>query len=56
MAMFHKIVVALNGSHEADRALAAAIHLAKSLNAELHAIAVATRLPAYTNWCRCTPW
>jgi nucleotide-binding universal stress UspA family protein len=46
--MFHKIVVALNESREADRALATAIHLAKSLNAELHAVTVATGLPAYT--------
>jgi nucleotide-binding universal stress UspA family protein len=46
--MFHRIVVALNESQEADRALAAAIHLAKTLNAELHAVTVAAGLPAYT--------
>lgn len=46
--MFKKIVVAYNDSHESDRALRAAIQLAKSLNAELHAVTVMTGLPAYS--------
>jgi nucleotide-binding universal stress UspA family protein len=46
--MFQKIVVAYNESHESQRALAGAIRLAKSLNAELHAITVMTGMPAYT--------
>lgn len=46
--MFKKIVVAYNDSHESERALRAAIQLAKSLNAELHAVTVMTSLPAYT--------
>jgi len=46
--MFKKIVVAYNDSHESERALRAAIQLAKSLNAELHAVTVMTGLPAYT--------
>jgi len=46
--MFKKIVVAYNDSHESERALGAAIQLAKSLNAELHAVTVVTGLPAYT--------
>jgi nucleotide-binding universal stress UspA family protein len=46
--MFHKIVVAHNESQEAEHALTAAIQLAKSLNAELHAVTVMTGLPAYT--------
>ena len=46
--MFKKIVVAYNDSHESERALRAAIKLAKSLNAELHAVTVMTHLPAYT--------
>jgi nucleotide-binding universal stress UspA family protein len=46
--MFNKIVVAYNDSHESERALRAAIQLAKSLNAELHAVTVMTSLPAYT--------
>jgi nucleotide-binding universal stress UspA family protein len=46
--MFKKIVVAYNDSHESERALRTAIQLAKSLNAELHAVTVMTGLPAYT--------
>jgi nucleotide-binding universal stress UspA family protein len=46
--MFRKIVVAYNDSHEAERALRAAIQLAKSLSAELHTVTVMTGLPAYT--------
>ena len=43
--MFHRIVVAYNGSHEAERALHSAIRLAKSVHAELHAITVTTPAP-----------
>lgn len=46
--MFRKIVVAYNESHESERALIAAIKLAKALNAELHAITAMAALPAYT--------
>jgi nucleotide-binding universal stress UspA family protein len=46
--MFKKLVVAYNDSHESERALRAAIQLAKSLNAELHTVTVMTSLPAYT--------
>jgi nucleotide-binding universal stress UspA family protein len=46
--VFKKIVVAYNDSHESERALHAAIQLAKSLSAELHAVTVMTGLPAYT--------
>ena len=45
--MFQKIVVAYDGSREAERALVSAIRLAKSLNAELHAVTVMADLPAY---------
>jgi len=46
--MFQRIAVAYNESPEAERALACAIHLAKSLDAELNTITVAAELPAYT--------
>lgn len=46
--MFKKIVVAYNDSHESERALRAAMQLAKSLSAELHTVTVVTGLPAYT--------
>jgi nucleotide-binding universal stress UspA family protein len=46
--MFQRIVVAHNESPECGRALMAAIRLAKSLNAELHAVTVVDELPAYT--------
>jgi nucleotide-binding universal stress UspA family protein len=46
--MFKKIVVAYNESHEAERALIAAIKLAKTLDAELHAVTAMAGLPAYT--------
>jgi len=46
--MFRKIAVAYNESPEAERALVCAIHLAKSLGAELSAITVTAALPAYT--------
>jgi len=45
--MFNKIAVAYNGSPEAARALAQAIHLAKVLGAELGAITVVEDLPPY---------
>jgi nucleotide-binding universal stress UspA family protein len=45
--MFKKIVVAYNASKESERALHAAIQLAKSLSAELHAVTVMTGLPPY---------
>ncbi|MGA7312823.1 MAG: universal stress protein [Silvibacterium sp.] len=45
--MFKKIAVAYNGSPEAARALAQAIHLAKALGAELGAITVVEDLPPY---------
>jgi nucleotide-binding universal stress UspA family protein len=46
--MFQKIVVAYNESPESKRALVSAIQLARSLNAELHAVTVMTDPPAYT--------
>jgi nucleotide-binding universal stress UspA family protein len=53
--MFKKIVVAYNGSKESERALHAAIQLAKSLSAELHAVTVMTGLPAYTAFSAVDP-
>jgi nucleotide-binding universal stress UspA family protein len=47
-AMFQRIVVAYNESPQSQRALASAIELARSLNAELHTVTVLTDLPAYT--------
>jgi nucleotide-binding universal stress UspA family protein len=47
-AMFRKIVVALNESPESERALVAAIRLAKSLSADLQTITFMPGLPAYT--------
>jgi nucleotide-binding universal stress UspA family protein len=46
--MFRKIVVAYNESPESQRALVAAIKLAKSLNADLQAVTAMGDLPAYT--------
>jgi nucleotide-binding universal stress UspA family protein len=46
--MFRKVVVAYNESPEAQRALASAIQLAKSLNAELQTVTAMADLPAYT--------
>jgi nucleotide-binding universal stress UspA family protein len=46
--VFKKIAVAYNESAEAQRALAAAIQLATSLDAELETITVMTDLPSYT--------
>jgi nucleotide-binding universal stress UspA family protein len=52
--MFKKIVVAYNESKEAGRALHTAIQLAKSLNAELHAVTVMAGLPAYAAFAEAT--
>lgn len=46
--VFKKIAVAYNESAEAQRALASAIQLAKSLDAELETITVMANLPSYT--------
>jgi nucleotide-binding universal stress UspA family protein len=46
--MYRNIAVAYNESPEADRAMAAAIHLAKALNVGLHTITVMEKLPPYT--------
>lgn len=46
--MFRKIVVAYNESPEAERAFAAAMKLARSLNAELLTVTAMADLPAYT--------
>jgi nucleotide-binding universal stress UspA family protein len=48
--MFKRIVVAYNESAEASRALAAAIHLAKALGAELMAVTIFHDLPAYAGY------
>ncbi len=45
--MFHKILVANDGSEGAKKALQVAIDLAKRYGAELHAISVEERLPHY---------
>ncbi len=52
--MFKKIAVAYNESPESERALACAIQLAKSLDAELSTITVAADLPAYTAFAGAT--
>jgi nucleotide-binding universal stress UspA family protein len=46
--MFRKIAVAYNESPEAERAFLSAVHLAKSLGAELRTITVMADFPAYT--------
>jgi nucleotide-binding universal stress UspA family protein len=46
--MFKNIAVAYDESPEASRALAAAIHLAKTLGVVLQTITVMEKLPAYT--------
>ena len=46
--MFKKIAVAYNESAEAQRALASAVQLARSLAAELETITVVADLPSYT--------
>ncbi|ADV82537.1 universal stress protein [Terriglobus saanensis] len=48
--MFRKIAVAYNESAEAQRALASAIQLARSVNAELETITVMAELPSYTTF------
>jgi nucleotide-binding universal stress UspA family protein len=45
-AMFKRIAVAYNESPEARRALASAIHLAKTLGAELRTVTIVQGLPA----------
>ena len=45
--MFKRILVAYDESPESARALLAGIRLAKSLNAELRAVSVQEKLPAY---------
>ena len=46
--MFSKIVVALNDLPESQRALHAAIDLARACNAELATVSILGDLPAYT--------
>jgi nucleotide-binding universal stress UspA family protein len=46
--MFQKVVAAYNESPESERALVAAIKLARSLDAELQTVTVIADLPAYT--------
>ena len=48
--MFSKIVVALNDLPESQRALRAAIDLARALNAELATVSILGDLPAYTSF------
>jgi nucleotide-binding universal stress UspA family protein len=48
--MFNKILVAYDESPESGRALLTAIHLAKSLNAELRAVSVQEKLPPYAGY------
>jgi nucleotide-binding universal stress UspA family protein len=45
--MFEKILVALDGSEGSQKALAAAVELARTFHAELHSLAVEGKLPAY---------
>jgi nucleotide-binding universal stress UspA family protein len=52
--MFRKVIVAFNESPEAERALIAAIRLAKSLSAELQTITFMPGLPAYTAFAAVT--
>lgn len=47
MTVYKKIVIALDESHEAKRALASAIELATQLGAELRIVTVSEPLPAY---------
>jgi nucleotide-binding universal stress UspA family protein len=46
--MFKRIAVAYNESPEARRALASAIHLARTLGAELRTVTIVQGLPVYT--------
>ena len=48
--MFTKIVVALNDLPESQRALRAAIELARVSNAELATVSILGDLPAYTSF------
>jgi nucleotide-binding universal stress UspA family protein len=48
--MFSKILVAIDESPESGRALVTAIHLARSLNAELRAVSVQEKLPPYARY------
>ena len=48
--MFKRILVAYDESPESGRALLTGIHLAKSLNAELRAVSVQEKLPAYDGY------
>jgi nucleotide-binding universal stress UspA family protein len=48
--MFKRILVAYDESPESGRALLTGIHLAKSLNAELRAVSVHEKLPAYDGY------
>jgi nucleotide-binding universal stress UspA family protein len=48
--MFSKIVVALNDLPESQRALRAAIDLARACNAELATVSILGDLPAYTSF------
>jgi nucleotide-binding universal stress UspA family protein len=48
--MFKRILVAYDESPESGRALVTAIHLAKSLNAELRAVSVQEKLPPYAGY------
>jgi nucleotide-binding universal stress UspA family protein len=45
--MYTKILVALDGSKGAQKALAAAVELGRTFGAELHSLAVEGKLPAY---------
>src|ERR1700757_730016 len=48
--MFSKIVVALNDLPESQRALRAAIDLARSFSAELATVSILGELPAYSSF------
>jgi len=48
--MFKRILVAYDESPASGRALVTGIHLAKSLNAELRAVSIQERLPAYSGY------
>ena len=48
--MFKRILVAYDESPESGRALLTGIHLAKSLNAELRAVSIQEKLPAYSGY------
>ena len=48
--MFKRILVAYDESPASGRALLVGIHLAKSLNAELRAVSIQEKLPAYSGY------